>query len=337
MSRRSLVTGGSGFVGRHLVRLLLERGEAVRVLDIADTGDLGADVEVVRGSVLDAGTVANALKGVDRLYHLAGNPNLWARRSTSFLEINFHGTKTVLAAAARADLERIVYTSTESILKSRRGRSSTALDESVRWTVEDMPGPYCRSKFLAEEAAKAAAARGLPVVIVNPTMPVGPGDVRLTPPSRMLLGFLNGETPAYLDCEFNLVDVRDVALGHILAADKGMIGERYILGHTNIRMSALLDLLGRLSGLPMPRLKLPYGLALAAAVACEGVARLTGQPPVAPLTGVRLARTPMLFDSSRAVRVLGLPQTPLERSLADAVAWFKERRLLRRKPLKEIG
>jgi dihydroflavonol-4-reductase len=337
MSRRSLVTGGGGFVGRHLVRLLLERGEAVRVLDIADVVGLAGDVEIVRGSILDAGAVAGALKGVDRLYHLAGNPNLWARRPLCFLETNFHGTQTVLAAAGGADLERIVYTSTESILKSRRGRSSSAVDETVRWTVEDMPGPYCRSKFLAEEAAKAAAARGLPVVIVNPTMPIGPGDVHLTPPSRMLLGFLNGETPAYLDCEFNLVDVRDVALGHILAADKGKIGERYILGRTNIRMSTLLDLLARLTGLAMPRLKVPYGLALAAAVVGEGMARLTGRPPVAPLTGVRLARTPMLFDSSRAVRVLGLPQTPLERSLADAVGWFKEQRLLRRNPLKEIA
>jgi dihydroflavonol-4-reductase len=153
----------------------------------------------------------------------------------------------------------------------------------------------------------------------------------------MLLGFLNGETPAYLDCEFNLVDVRDVAVGHILAADKGEIGERYILGRTNIRMSALLDLLARLTGLAMPRLKVPYGLALAAAVVGEGMARLTGRPPIAPLAGVRLARTPMLFDSSRAVRVLGLPQTPLERSLADAVGWFKEQRLLRRNPLKEIA
>ncbi|HET6223627.1 MAG TPA: NAD-dependent epimerase/dehydratase family protein [Dongiaceae bacterium] len=337
MSRRSLVTGGGGFVGRHLVRLLLERGEAVRVLDIADVAGLAGDVEILRGSILDADAVAGALKGVDRLYHLAGNPNLWSRRPLCFLETNFHGTQTVLAAAAGADLERIVYTSTESILKSRRGRSLTAVDESVRWTVEDMPGPYCRSKFLAEEAAKAAAARGLPVVIVNPTMPIGPGDVHLTPPSRMLLGFLNGETPAYLDCEFNLVDVRDVAVGHILAADKGEIGERYILGRTNIRMSALLDLLARLTGLAMPRLKVPYGLALAAAVVGEGMARLTGRPPIAPLAGVRLARTPMLFDSSRAVRVLGLPQTPLERSLADAVGWFKEQRLLRRNPLKEIA
>lgn len=325
MSRHSLVTGGGGFVGRHLVRLLVERGESVRVLDIADVKGLPDGVEVVRGSILDGECVAGALKGIDRLYHLAANPNLWAPNSRTFLETNFRGTEMVLAAAARANLERAVYTSTESILKSHRRRNPDIVDETVAWTVDDMPGPYCRSKFLAEQAARRAARGGLPIVIVNPTMPIGPGDVNQTPPTRMLLGFLTGKTPAYLECKFNLVDVRDVAAGHILAAERGVVGERYILGGTNIGLSELLVELEALTGVAMPRRRIPYAVALGFAWCSEGLAHLTKRQPVAPVTGVRVAHTPMVFDSTKAVTVLGLPQTPLRDSLRDAIAWFRER------------
>jgi dihydroflavonol-4-reductase len=239
----------------------------------------------------------------------------------------------MLEAAQKAGVQRFLYTSTESILKSCRApRSSNRalIDESVRLTLEDMPGPYCRSKFLAEEAAREAAAGGLPVVIVNPTMPIGPGDHLLTPPSKMILGFLNGETPAYLDCEFNVVDARDVASGQILAADKGRVGERYILGNANLRLGELLEKLHRLTGLPMPRTRIPYGLALASAFASEGISAVTGRPPIAPLTGVRLARTSMAFDCSRARNELGWTCRPLEESLRDAIDWMSGRRLLRR-------
>lgn len=325
---RSLVTGGGGFIGRHLVRQLVERGDSVRVLDIAEVGGLPDGVDVIRGSILDADAVARALKGIDRLYHLAANPNLWAPDARNLLETNLRGTETVLAAAARAELERVVYTSTESILKNIRRPNSGPVDESVAWTVEDMPGPYCRSKFLAEQAAHQAAADGLPVVIVNPTMPIGPGDGSQTPPTRMLLGFLTGRTPTYLECQFNLVDVRDVAAGHILAAERGAIGERYILGGTNIHMSELLAELEALTGRAMPRRPIPYPIALAFAVASETLAHLTKRPPVAPLAGVRLAHTPMVFSSTKAVTVLGMPQTPLKTSLADAIAWFRDQGLL---------
>jgi dihydroflavonol-4-reductase len=239
----------------------------------------------------------------------------------------------MLEAAQKADVQRFLYTSTESILKSCRAPRScnrALIDESVRLTLEDMPGPYCRSKFLAEEAAREAAAGGLPVVIVNPTMPIGPGDHLLTPPSKMILGFLNGETPAYLDCEFNLVDARDIAAGQILAAEKGRVGERYILGNVNLKLGDLLEKLHRLTGLPMPRMRIPYELALVSALVSEGISAVTRKPPMAPLTGVRLARTSMAFDSSKARDELGWSCRPLEESLREAIDWMSGRRLLRR-------
>jgi dihydroflavonol-4-reductase len=329
MSRRSLVTGGGGFVGRHLVRLLREQGDEVCVLDLHGAVGLPKDVEIITGSILDRDKLRQAAAGANRVYHLAANPNLWARDPATFMATNYQGTLAVLDAAAAAGAERIVPTSTDSILKSYRRPGAEMLDETVAWTVDDMPGPYCRSKFLAEQAAMAAARKGLPVVIVNPTLPIGAGDVHLTPPSRMLLDFVNGKAPAYLDCELTLVDVRDVAVGHVLAADRGRIGERYILGGRNIRMRDLLALLGKLAGRPMPGRTIPYWLAWSAAAVSELISNVTKRPPVAPLAGVRLARTPMRFDSGKAIRELGLPQTPLEASLRQALDWFAEQRLIR--------
>jgi dihydroflavonol-4-reductase len=201
----------------------------------------------------------------------------------------------------------------------------------VTTSLEDLPGQYCRSKFLAEQAALMAARRGLPVVIVNPTLPVGPGDWGLTPPTEMLLLFLNGQTPAFLDGPLNFVDVRDAALGHLLAAEKGRVGERYILGGKNLKISQLLDLLHELTGLSMPRVRVPYGAALVIAAVSEFLAdRITHRPPRAPLAGVRLMRRSMAFDSSKAKAGLGLPETPLHISLADAIEWFREQGYLHR-------
>jgi dihydroflavonol-4-reductase len=325
----NLVTGGAGFIGRHLVRELCARGEAVRVLDL-DGAALEPGVEVIQGSILDAPRVAEAMRGVERVFHVAANPNLWARDKSEFYEVNTRGTEIVLAAARKAGAGRLVYTSTESILKGVRSRDGGPIDEQASLALADMPGPYCRSKFLAERLALAAAARGEPVVIVNPTLPIGPGDRRLTPPTRMLLGFLNGDYPAYLESEFNLVDVRDAALGHILAAEHGRVGERYILGGENVRLSQVLALLQELTGRPMPRLRVPKWLALGAAVASELIAdRITKRPPKAPLTGVRLALTPMRFASAKAVAELGFRPRPVRQSLADGIAWFEAEGLLR--------
>lgn len=336
--RLNLVTGGCGFIGRHLVDQLAARGERVRVLDLRPLDAAPPGVEQVIGSITDPAAVARAVDGCDRIFHLAANPNLWAPDPKSFEAVNHQGTRRMLEAAQKAGVERFVYTSTESILKSYRapGQSSRALiDESVVLTLGDMPGPYCRSKFLAEEAAREAARGGLPAVIVNPTMPIGPGDDLLTPPSKMILGFLNGETPAYLDCEFNLVDARDVAAGQILAADRGRVGERYILGNVNLGLGELLAELHRSTGLAMPRTRIPYALALASALVSEGISNVTKKPPIAPLTGVRLARTSMAFDCSKARDELGWPCRPLEQSLRDAIRWMSGKGLLRR-PVGEL-
>lgn len=331
--RLNLVTGGCGFIGRHLVGALVARGERVRVLDLRPLDPAIDGVEQVVGSITDPATVARAVDGCERVFHLAANPNLWAPDPKTFEVVNHQGTRRTLEAAQKAGVQRFVYTSTESILKSYRAPRQSAralIDETVVLTLEDMPGPYCCSKFLAEEAAREAAAGGLPVVIVNPTMPIGPGDDLLTPPTKMILGFLNGATPAYLDCEFNLVDARDVAAGQILAADKGSVGERYILGNVNLSLGELLAELQRLTSLAMPRTRIPYALAIAAALVSESIANITKKPPIAPITGVRLARTSMAFDCSKARGELGWSCRTLEQSLRDAIAWMLDKGLLRR-------
>ena len=331
--RLNLVTGGCGFIGWHLVEQLAARGESVRVLDLRPMRARPEGVEQVVGSITDPLAVARAMEGCERVFHLAANPNLWAPDPTSYDAVNHQGTRRMLEAARKAGVQRFVYTSTESILKSYRAprRSPRALiDETVMLSVDDMPGPYCRSKFLAEQAAREAAGDGLPVVIVNPTMPIGPGDDLLTPPSRMILGFLNGETPAYLDCEFNLVDARDVAAGQILAAERGRVGERYILGNVNLHLGALLAELQRLTGITMPRTRVPYPLALVSALVSEAVSSLTKKPPMAPLNGVRLARTSMAFDCSKARSELGWSCRTFEQSLCDALQWMSGQGLVRR-------
>ncbi len=338
-NKRSLVTGGGGFIGSHLVQQLLEQGDTVRVLDLPDV-PLPASVEIVRGSVCDADIVRRALKGVQRLYHLAGNPNLWAHDKREFQRINFEGTCTVLAEVARQDLEVVVYTSTESILTGNTLRDDMPVGASVQRVLNEMPGPYCRSKFLAEQAAFQAAHDGLPIVIVAPTLPIGPGDRLITPPTRMILDFLNIKTPVYLNCGFNLVDVRDVARGHILAAEHGCPGERYILGNENLALGELLRLIEEITGLVMPKVQVPYWIALTAAALSEFIAdHVTHRSPRASLTGVRLARYPMFFDSSRAVDELGLPQSSLRQALTDEIEWLAHEKLITRNLplLQQIG
>jgi dihydroflavonol-4-reductase len=277
--------------------------------------------------------MADAVRGMGLVFHLAANPNLWAPDPKTFHEVNYEGTCRVLEAAAAAGVARVVYTSTESILKNiraRNGSTAALIDESVELAIDDVWGAYCRSKYLAENAARRAARSGLPVVIVNPTMPVGPGDGLLTPPTRMLLGFLNGATPAYLDCEFNLVDARDVAVGHLLAAERGRVGERYILGGENLALGHVLELLREMTGLPIARTRVPYAFAYIVGWISEGLAKLTNRPPLAPLTGVVLARSSMAFDCRKARRELGWAARPLRQSLLDAVVDFHSRGLLRR-------
>ncbi len=316
----AVVTGGAGFIGRHLVRLLLSRGYRVRVVDLQEPENLDERVEYFQGSIVDHTLLQTVMKGANLVFHLAANPNLWATDKDEFHQVNFMGTRAVLEAARQAGVQRIVHTSTESILKGQQEDTGSPVNEGVMRTIEDMPGPYCRSKFLAEQEALTAARGGLPVVIVNPTLPIGPGDFLITPPTKMLLDFVNGENPAYLDFEMNMIDVRDAALGHLLAAEHGRVGERYILGGENLRLSHVLKILHDLTGLKMPRLRIPYFLALSVAAVSEMIAdTITHRPPKASLTGVRVAGASMVFDCSKAVNELGLPQSSVRQAIADGL------------------
>ena len=318
-----LVTGGTGFVGANLVRALLEGGHQVRVL--ARPGRdrkalVGCATEVVTGDLLDPESVHRSVRGCRIVFHVAADYRLWVPDPTGLYRTNVDGTRNVLEAALRAKVERVVYTSTVGALGIPKDGSPGT--EATPVTLDEMVGPYKRSKFLAERVAEEFSARGLPVVIVNPSAPVGPWDVKPTPTGRMIVDFLRGRMFATLDTGLNLVHVADVARGHILAAEKGRAGERYILGGRNCSLGEIFDMLARITGLPAPRLRVPYALAWLGALASEGVARLTERPPRASLTAVRMAKKRMYFSAEKAVRELGLPQTPAEQALRDAAEWF---------------
>jgi dihydroflavonol-4-reductase len=318
-----LVTGATGFVGANVVRELLRDGRSVRVL-VRRTSDrraiAGLDLEICEGDLLDPASLARAVAGVGHVYHVAADYRLWARDPRELYRANVDGTRAVLAAAAAAGVERVVYTSTVGALGIPRDGSPGT--ETTPVGLEDMVGPYKRSKFLAEQVALEWAGRGLPVVIVNPSAPVGPWDVKPTPTGRLIVDFLHGKMFATLDTGLNVVHVRDVARGHVLAAERGRIGEKYILGNQNLSLTEIFQMLARLTGRPAPRLRVPYALAWCGAVCMEGFARLTGGVPQVPLTAVRMARKRMYFSPAKAVRELELPQTPVEEALRDAVEWF---------------
>jgi dihydroflavonol-4-reductase len=321
----ALVTGGTGFVGANLVRELLADGASVRVL-ARKGGDrralAGCEVEVVEGDLLDPASVRIATAGVRRVFHVAADYRLWAPDPRALYRANVDGTRHVLEAAAQAGSERIVYTSTVGALGIPADGSPG--DEATPVALADMIGAYKASKFLAERVADELAARGAPLVTVNPSTPIGRWDVKPTPTGQIIVDFLRGRMFASLDTGLNLVHVRDVARGHILAADRGRIGERYILGNRNLSLLDIFRALADLTGLPAPRLRVPYAVAWLGAAAMEGVARVTGRPPRAPLTAVRMARKRMHFSAAKAIRELGLPQTPVESALSEAVGWFVE-------------
>jgi len=319
-----LVTGGTGFVGSRLVRKLLDRGETVRCLvrKTSPQGNLeGLSVEQVTGNLQDVGSLEKAVQGCRVVYHVAADYRLWSKDPQELYRNNVDGTRNLLEAAHKARCERIVYCSSVGALGIPKGGGSG--NETTPVTVEDMIGHYKRSKFLAEQEALKAAARGVPVVIVNPSTPVGPNDIKPTETGRIITRFLNDQMPAYLDTGLNLVDVDDVAEGHILAAEKGRIGEKYILGNRNMSLREILETLSHLTGKPAPRGKIPYGVALGVAHINQFFSgTLLGREPGVPVEGVRMAGKLMYFDPAKAVRELGLPQTAVEDALGRAVRWF---------------
>ena len=320
-----LVTGGTGFVGTHVVRALLARGRPVRCLVRPQSRREnleGLSVEIAEGDVTDPASLARAIAGIATLYHCAADYRLWARDPGELQRANVEGTDNVLKAAAAARVARVVYTSSVGALGLTP--DGTPADETTPVSRADVVGNYKKSKFDAERVAEAWAGRGLPVVIVNPSTPVGERDVKPTPTGQMIVDFLNRRLPAYVDTGLNLVDVRDVAQGHLLAAEKGRIGEKYILGNRDMTLKEILETLAGLTGLSAPRIRLPHAVPLAAAAAATWAAHLTGRPPRVSLESVRMSRHRMFFDAGKAVRELGLPQTPVEDALGRAVAWFRE-------------
>ncbi len=323
----SLVTGGAGFVGRHLVRALKSRGERVRVLDLVPH----EDVDTIVGSIDDPAIAARAVEGVDVVYHLAGNAQLWAKDAAVFDRVNHQGTHAILAAAERVGVRRLIHCSSLTTLVGRATPiGASRADEKMRLSPEDMLGPYPRSKLAAERAVEAAVAGGLDAVIAIPTEPLGAGDASLTPPTRMILDLVNGKTPATIDCTLNFVDANSLAEGFIAAAERGRRGERYILGGENVPMRRLLETLEKISERKMPRAELPYAVALAAGLFDTGlVSALTSRPPKAPLTGVRLAGRRVSFSSEKAKRELQWESAPFEAALAEALGWFEEKSMIR--------
>jgi dihydroflavonol-4-reductase len=321
----TVVTGGTGFVGAAVARRLVSAGHRVRVLARPGTSRKlldGLPVEFADGDLADAASLRRCLHGCRLLFHAAAVYTLWARDRRLFYEVNVEGTRRILEAAAAAGVGRVVYTSTVGALGiPDDGRPGT---EDTPVGLADMVGDYKRSKFLAEGVARDFARRGLPVVIVNPSTPVGPGDIKPTPTGQMIVDFLRGKMWAYLDTGLNLVDVEDVAAGHLLAAERGKVGERYILGGRNLTLREIFEVLGRIAGMRPPRVKISAAAILPLAHLSEWIAdHLTGRPPLVAVDAVRMARKRMFFDPGKAVRELGMPQSAVEDALAGAVRWFR--------------
>lgn len=331
------VTGASGFIGANLVHQLGQRGHRVKVLlrpQADERGLAGLEYERVVGDLADRAALERAMRGSDWVFHLAGSYHLWLRDYTPMYTANVDGTRNVIQAATAAGCARIVYTSTVGCIGLPIGVNGDLVptDEASPVSEAAMTNHYKLSKWRAEVVARELAAKGAPVVIVNPSAPIGPRDSKPTPTGRIVLDVLNRAMPAYIDTGLNFVHVRDVAVGHILAAERGRIGERYILGNAdgNWTMKHLLDVLAEITGVPAPRFKTPHTLAYVAACVSEGAANLTGKSPRVPLAGVRMARHKMWFNPGKAIRELGLPQTPPKEALEDAVSWFKTNGYVRR-------
>jgi dihydroflavonol-4-reductase len=322
-----LVTGASGFLGNHVARALVQRGGGVRILvrktsNLQHLADLPA-LEKAVGDLRDKASLEAAVKGCEMLFHVAADYRFDVANPDDVYKSNVEGTRNLLEAAGSAGVRRIVYTSTVGCIGFIKDGLA---NEDSPVSVDMMVGTYKRTKFQAEQAALELARKGLPIVIVNPTAPVGELDAKPTPTGDMIVRFLQRKMPAVIDTGLNLIDARDCALGHVLAAEKGRVGERYILGCKNMTLMEIARALANISGLPAPRFHLPYGVAFLAGWFDTKLSLLRGKTPAISLEGVKMARKKMWVDGSKAVRELGLPQTPPEEALARAVAWYKEHR-----------
>ena len=318
--RPTLVTGATGFLGWHVAKRLLARGDEVRALVRSTSKVPELDVEVVAGDLRDPESLRRAVAGCQVVYHVAADYRLWAKDPRELYASNVQGTRNLLLAAREAGVERIVYTSTVGCIGIPQDRPG---DEATEVSLEEMTGAYKRSKFQAEQVALEFARSGLPVVIVNPTTPVGDHDFKPTPTGKVVVDYLKGDMPAFVDTGLNLVDVNDTAAGHLLACECGRIGERYILGCENLTLQQILERLATVSGGQAPRWRIPYGVAYAAGLASTGWANLTGHEPRAPLDGVKMARKKMFVSQDKAKRELGFNPGPVDGALKRAVDWFR--------------
>ncbi len=323
---KALVTGATGFIGSAVARALIAGGTEVRVLVRSGT-DLraldGLPVESVQGDLCDVASLRAALAGCQHLYHVAAHYALWARDPSVFYTVNVDGTKALMKAAQDVGIERIVYTSSVAALGVPE--PGGVANEETQSSLEHMIGDYKRSKYLAEQEVLKLAKAGLPVVIVNPSAPIGVFDVKPTPTGQIVVDFMKGRIPAYMETGMNLTDVEDVAVGHLRAMERGRIGERYILGNRNLMLRDIFEMLSAITGVRAPTIKLPRGFVLPLAYINQWIADyVTHQTPRIPLEGVRMAKYLMHYDCSKAVRELGLPQTPVEVALEKAVRWFRD-------------
>ena len=323
----SFVTGGTGFVGSHVIEKLVSRGEKVRAL-VRPQSDLrnlnGFPSELVKGDLRSTETFSKALKGCDVLYHVAAEYTLWAREPKVLYESNVQGTLNIIKHALNAGVKKIVYTSTVGVLGIPKNGESGNEDTHVLLT--DMISHYKRSKFMAEEEVRCLARQGAPIIIVNPSTPVGSRDAKPTPTGQMIVDFLKKKMIGYVETGLNLIDVEDAAEGHLLAAQRGRVGERYILGNQNLSLKEIFGILSKISGIPMPLFKMPHWAALGLAYMNTAYSDLiTHRPPSIPVDGVKMAKKIMFFDSSKAVRELGLPQSSVQEALRKAVTWFLEK------------
>jgi dihydroflavonol-4-reductase len=327
---KALVTGATGFVGAAVARALLDAQWQVRALARkgSDRRNLrGLDVDVCEGDLNDVDSLQRALEGCEGLFHVAADYRLGAPDPSQLYRANVEGTRNVLDAARRSGVQRAVYTS--SVATIGIPADGTPGDERSPNSLENMIGHYKRSKYLAEEVAREAARAGMSVVIVSPSTPVGPGDVKPTPTGQLVLDAAAGRMPAYVDTGLNIVHVDDVANGHLLAYERGKAGERYILGGQDMSLREILGVIAALVGRAAPRLRLPYGVVLPIAYLAEGIARLTGRSGRITLEGVRMSRKRMYFSSAKAARDLGYTARPAAQAFEDAIRWFRDNGLLR--------